>query len=184
MRESVRSWLRNFSNWTAPNNRRGGMNPSSPLSVVHLIDMQSATRSKCASHSSGAGNGCGVVGRRNHAVIPPPTAPLLMLLLLPVPYSIFGLLSTFTVRHFDPREAAAMGLTWLFTMTAIGPFTDTHTMAQMLPAGIPARVSIVHGTGVMGFLIAARFLVQKWRRHADPRRPRFSAGSAIVLLSR
>lgn len=104
------------------------------------------------------------------------TAPILMLVLLTSPYAICRLLKTFTKRNFDPREPAAVGLALLFVMTGIGHFTDTQTMAQMLPSWIPARVTIIYLTGILEFLIAAGFLFQKWR-------PLTGWVTAIMLLT-
>lgn len=102
-------------------------------------------------------------------------APILMLVLLTGPYAIVRLFKTFTGGDFDPRAPAAAGLTLLFILTGSGHFTDTETMAQMLPSWIPARISIVYATGVLEFIIAAGFLMQKWR-------PLTGRVTAIMLL--
>ena len=92
------------------------------------------------------------------------TASILMLVLLTGPYAISRLVKGFTGRDFDRRDAGAMGLTLLFILTGIGHFTDTESMARMLPPWVPARIPIIYLTGVLEFMIAAGFLFRRFRR--------------------
>jgi uncharacterized membrane protein len=87
-----------------------------------------------------------------------------MLVLLAVPYGVLRLLQCLTDREFDLHNGAAIGLTLLFVLTAVGHFTDTDSMAQMLPSWVPARIGIIHLTGVFEFVIAAGFLFRRFRR--------------------
>jgi uncharacterized membrane protein len=92
------------------------------------------------------------------------TVPIIMLILLVAPYGVLRLLTQFTERDFDLRHAGAIGLTLLFILTGIGHFTDTDSMAQMLPPLVPGRVAIVYLTGLLEFGIAGGFLFRKTRR--------------------
>lgn len=92
------------------------------------------------------------------------TVPIIMLILLAGPYAVLCLLKAVTGRDVGLRDAGAIGLTLLFILTAIGHFTDTDSMAQMLPSWVPARVGIIYLTGVLEFAIAAGFLLRRFRR--------------------
>ena len=92
------------------------------------------------------------------------TAPIIMLVLLTAPYVIARLLKSLTARERDLQNAGAVGLTSLFILTGIGHFTDTDSMAQMLPAWVPGRVRIIYLTGIFEFVIAAGFLFGRTRR--------------------
>jgi uncharacterized membrane protein len=87
--------------------------------------------------------------------------PLLMLLILVLP---------FLVRRFgrvpalgDDRQAAAWGLGMLFLFTASGHFLQAGGMVQMLPAWVPARLELVHATGVLEIAIALAVFTRRWR---------------------
>lgn len=71
------------------------------------------------------------------------TTPIIMLVLMMMPYLIVRVLSALTRRDYDVRSAAAIGLGILFTFTGIGHFIQTAPMAQMLPPWVPARVLLV-----------------------------------------
>lgn len=92
------------------------------------------------------------------------TAPVIMLVLLIAPYAITWLLHRGAEGQRDPASAAALGLALLFTLTGIGHFTDTDSMAQMLPGWVPGRVAVVYLTGLLEFVIAAGFLFRSTRR--------------------
>ena len=92
------------------------------------------------------------------------TVPIIMLILLTAPYAVLRLLKTITGRDVGLRDAGAFGLTLLFIMTASGHFTDTDSMAQMLPSWVPARGRIIYLTGVLELVIAAGFLFRRFRR--------------------
>lgn len=102
------------------------------------------------------------------------TTPIIMLVLMMMPYLIFRLLSALTRREYDVRNAAAIGLGILFIFTGIGHFMQTEPMAQMLPPWVPARVLLVYLTGVLEFAIAVGFLIPKVRR--------FTGWVAAVIL--
>ena len=74
------------------------------------------------------------------------TAPIIMLGLLAAPYRVLRLVQWVTGREFDLHNGAVIGLTLLFILTAIGHFTDTNSMAEMLPSWAPARIGIIEGT--------------------------------------
>ena len=92
------------------------------------------------------------------------TVPIIMLILLTGPYAVLRWLNAGTGRDVVLRDAGAIGLTLLFILTAIGHFTGTDSMAQMLPSWVPARVGIIYLTGVLEFVIAAGFLFRRFRR--------------------
>ena len=92
------------------------------------------------------------------------TAPIIMLILLAAPYGVLRVVQMITEREFDLRNAGAIGLTLLFILTGIGHFTDTDSMAQMLPPWVPVRFAIVYLTGVLEFALAAGFLFRRFRR--------------------
>jgi uncharacterized membrane protein len=77
------------------------------------------------------------------------TTPILMLVLLMAPYGVVRLLGSMKHREFDPRQAAALGLSLMFTFTAIGHFVETEAMSQMLPGWVPMRRSIIYLTGIL-----------------------------------
>ena len=91
-------------------------------------------------------------------------APLIMLVLLTAPYGVARLINAVTGRETDLRNAAAIGLTLLFILTGIGHFTDTESMAQMLPPWVPGRVTIIYLTGILEFGLAFGLLFRKTRR--------------------
>src|SRR5919109_1288413 len=83
------------------------------------------------------------------------TTPLIMLALLISPWLVWR-----------TRAAAAAGLGLLFLFTGTGHFLQTEAMAQMLPAWVPARVALVHLTGVLEWAIALGFFIPETRRSA------------------
>jgi uncharacterized membrane protein len=92
------------------------------------------------------------------------TTPIIMLVLMMVPYLVVRIVSTVTHRDFDARGAAAIGLSILFIFTSVGHFIQTEPMAQMLPPWVPERMFLVYLTGVLEFAIAVGFLVRKTRQ--------------------
>ena len=91
------------------------------------------------------------------------TTPIIMLVLMMVPYLVVRALSAVTHRDFDVRGAAAIGLGILFIFTGIGHFIQFEPMAQMLPSWVPQRVLLVYLAGVLEFAIAVGFFVPKAR---------------------
>lgn len=83
------------------------------------------------------------------------TTPIVMLLLLATPW----LLSR-------TRAAGSIGLGLVFLFTGAGHFLETAAMAQMLPPWVPARVPLVHVTGVLELGLGAAFFVPSLRRRA------------------
>jgi uncharacterized membrane protein len=69
-------------------------------------------------------------------------------------------------RGIDSRAAAAYGLSLLFVFTGLGHFLQTEAMAQMLPPWVPARVPLVHLTGVLEWALALGFFIPETRRSA------------------
>jgi uncharacterized membrane protein len=88
------------------------------------------------------------------------TTPLIMLALMVGPYLVAQ------QRNFDPRAAAAYGLSLLFLFTGVGHFLETEAMAQMLPPWVPARVPLVYLTGVLEWALALGFFIPETRRSA------------------
>ena len=105
------------------------------------------------------------------------TIPLIMLSLLVAPYVAVCAWGAVTMREFDLRNAAAIGLAILFVFTASGHFVQTELMAQMLPPWVPGRIVLVYVTGVLELLIAAGLLVRKIRRVAA-----WVAAAVLVLF--
>ena len=100
--------------------------------------------------------------------------PIVMLVLMVLPYIVLRVLSAMTGRIHDLRGAGAIGLGVLFTFTAIGHFVQTGPMAEMLPPWVPSRVLLVYLTGVLELAIALGFLL--------PRTRRMTGWAAAVLL--
>jgi uncharacterized membrane protein len=92
------------------------------------------------------------------------TTPIIMLLLMTMPWLMARGFSLLTHRTCDLQSAAAIGLGILFIFTGTGHFMETEPMAQMLPPWVPARVILVYLTGVLEFAIAVGFLVPQSRR--------------------
>jgi uncharacterized membrane protein len=90
--------------------------------------------------------------------------PILLLVLMTAPYLISRMLEAILQREVDLRGAGAIGLTLLFIVTGIGHFTETESMAQMLPSWVPRPAAIIYLTGVLEFAIAAGFFFGKTRR--------------------
>jgi uncharacterized membrane protein len=90
--------------------------------------------------------------------------PIIMLVLMMAPYLVARVASRIMHRDFNLRGAAAIGLGILFIFTGTGHFVEAEPMAQMLPPWVPARVFLVHLTGVLEFAIAVGFLVPQTRR--------------------
>jgi len=94
------------------------------------------------------------------------TTPIIMLVLMMVPYLIVQGLSAVAQRDYDARSAAAVGLGILFLFTGIGHFIQTEPMVRMLPSWVPGRTLLIYLTGVLEFAIAVGFLIPKSRRLA------------------
>jgi uncharacterized membrane protein len=92
------------------------------------------------------------------------TTPIILLLLMTMPWLMARGFSLLTRRTCDLQNAAAIGLCLLFIFTGIGHFTHTESMAQMLPRWVPARTLLVHVTGVLEFALAFGFLLPQSRR--------------------
>lgn len=89
--------------------------------------------------------------------------PILMLLIMTLPYAVHRMLRGRRPGS-DPRAAAAWGVGLLFLFTASGHFVQTDAMAQMLPPWVPARVPLVYATGVLEIAIGAALFTRRWRR--------------------
>ena len=75
---------------------------------------------------------------------------LFLLLLLVVPYLILTLMGRWLPAfHIWPAIRARVGLSLLFTFTAIGHFIRTEEMSQMLPSSTPYRVELIYLTGIL-----------------------------------
>jgi uncharacterized membrane protein len=94
---------------------------------------------------------------------PPMLTPIIMLVLMIAPYVFTCLLATITVRTFDGRNAAAIGVGILFIFTGIGHFVQTEPMAQMLPSWVPERVLLVYLSGMLEFAIALGLFMPRFR---------------------
>jgi len=71
----------------------------------------------------------------------------------------------------------AIGLGLLFVFAGSGQFLQTELMVQMLPPWVPARLMLVHLTGVLEFAIALGFFIPATRRLAG-----WTAAAVLVLL--
>ena len=94
--------------------------------------------------------------------------------LLVVPYAILTMADRTGYVRMEPARRGLIGLALLFLFTGIGHFTQTATMAAMLPPAVPARTEIVYITGVLELAGAAGLLV--------PRTSRLAAWCLIVFL--
>src|SRR5262245_44777636 len=72
----------------------------------------------------------------------------------------------------------AIGLGLLFVFTGSGHFLQTELMVQMLPPWVPARLMLVHLTGVLEFAIALGFFIPATRRLAG-----WTSAAVLVLFS-
>jgi uncharacterized membrane protein len=103
--------------------------------------------------------------------------PIIMLALMTTPWLIARGIAGAMRLEIDTRSAAAIGLGILFIFTGIGHFLQTEVMAQMLPPWVPLRVFLVYLTGLLEFVIAAGFLIPKFRRIAG-----WVAAAMLVLF--
>ena len=92
------------------------------------------------------------------------TTPIIMLVLMTVPYLLVRAFSAVARREVDARGAAAIGAGILFIFTGVGHFLQTEPMAQMLPPWVPGRTLLVYLTGILELAIAVGFLVPRARR--------------------
>lgn len=92
------------------------------------------------------------------------TTPIIMLVLLTLPYLAARVWSTVTQRDFNVRGAAAIGSGILFIFTGVGHFIQTEPMARMLPPWVPQRIALVYLTGILELAIAVGFFMPKSRR--------------------
>ena len=88
--------------------------------------------------------------------------PLLMILILVVPYGVARSVLRGRSQR-DPRAAAAAGVGLLFLFTASGHFFQAGPMVQMLPAWVPERELLVYGTGVLEIAIAMALFFRSTR---------------------
>jgi uncharacterized membrane protein len=69
------------------------------------------------------------------------------------PYALLTLIgSMFPSVAVAPRTRAKVGVSLFFLMTSVGHFVRPEAMAEMLPPWVPARVPIIHVTGVLELL--------------------------------
>jgi uncharacterized membrane protein len=75
---------------------------------------------------------------------------LLLLLLIIVPYLLLTLVDRkLSGVAIPPKARGQVGLSLFFLFTAIGHFTRTQAMADMLPSFLPFRVEGVYLTGLL-----------------------------------
>jgi uncharacterized membrane protein len=93
------------------------------------------------------------------------TTPLIILVILAVP-----LLIVWTLRlrglEVDLAVGGVIGLVLTFLFTASGHFVQAGPMAEMLPAFVPARVSLVYLTGLLEIALAVGMALPATRRPA------------------
>lgn len=94
------------------------------------------------------------------------TTPVIMLLLMTLPYLATRAASVILRRDFDGQGAAVISLGSLFAFTAVGHFALTEPMTRMLPPWVPERTLLVYATGVLELAIAIGFFVPRARRLA------------------
>jgi len=87
--------------------------------------------------------------------------PLLMLLILTVPY--LGYRAWRRAPGPGREQAAACGVGLLFLFTASGHFVQTAAMVEMLPPWVPAREALVIATGLLEIAIAFAVFSRRWR---------------------
>ena len=92
--------------------------------------------------------------------------PIILLVILTVPYLAARVLRTYTMLNFNPRVAAVIGISFLFIFTGLGHFVITEELAMLLPHWVPKPVLIVHLSGIFEFALAAGFLIHQTRRTA------------------
>jgi uncharacterized membrane protein len=91
------------------------------------------------------------------------TTPIIMLTLMAGPYLGGQILSAFRQDRVAYKNLAAIGLTLLFTFTGVGHFILTDPMTQMLPPWVPFRTTLIFSTGILELVLAAGFLLPKFR---------------------
>jgi uncharacterized membrane protein len=78
---------------------------------------------------------------------------LLLLLIIIVPYLLLTLVDRkLSGVAIPPKARGRVGLFLFFLFTAIGHFTRTQAMADMLPSFLPFRVEVVYLTGFLEIL--------------------------------
>jgi uncharacterized membrane protein len=105
------------------------------------------------------------------------TTPIIMLVLMTVPYLLVRAFSAVARRELDARGAAAIGAGILFIFTGVGHFLQTEPMAQMLPPWVPGRTLLVYLTGILELAIGVGFFVPRARRFAG-----WVAAGVLVLF--
>jgi uncharacterized membrane protein len=73
--------------------------------------------------------------------------------------------------RMSPELRGRVSLALVFAFTGLGHFIQAEPMARMLPPWVPARVEIIHLTGLLEWAGAAGLLV-----------PRFSRAAGICLV--
>lgn len=92
--------------------------------------------------------------------------PIIMLVLMTLPYIAVRGTAFIRGRPVDGRRPAALGLALLFLFTGVGHFVKTGAMIEMLPPWVPGRLALVYATGILEFAIAAGFVLPRTRRLA------------------
>jgi len=103
--------------------------------------------------------------------------PVLMLLLTTLPWLVSRTRNAAARRPTILAAAGALGLGLLFMFTASGHFVQAAAMVQMLPPWVPARLPLVHATGVLEIAIAAGLFFARTRRVAA-----WAAAAVLVLF--
>ncbi|MCM5529293.1 hypothetical protein [Parasegetibacter sp. NRK P23] len=65
--------------------------------------------------------------------------------------------------RFDWAQAARIGMSAMLVFTAVGHVMYTKGMEMMVPAFIPAKTTMVYGTGIIEVLAAIGLLVPQFR---------------------
>jgi uncharacterized membrane protein len=90
------------------------------------------------------------------------------------PYVLLTLIGfVFPSAAVSPRTRAKVGVSLLFVITSVGHFVRPDAMAEMLPPWVPARVQIIHVTGVLEILGAIGIWVRPVSR---------LAGACLLLM--
>lgn len=106
------------------------------------------------------------------------TTPIIVLVLLLLPAVLGHLLERSLACEDAMRLGGVLGLSICFALFAVGHFTMTDSLVQMLPAWIPSRDDLVSTTGLLEVAIVVGLLVPQSRRIAG-----WAAAAALILFS-
>lgn len=94
------------------------------------------------------------------------TTPIIMLVLLMVPFAAIKTWTWVRNQPFNKTAAAAYGIALLFMFTGVGHFLRTESMALMLPEIVPQKDLWIQTSGVLEIALSIALILPKYRKIA------------------